>query len=68
MLAKRGPKVFMAAIFAFHTGKAVMEITAIEATVYHLLDTGLPKAASFGKAIIINLIKRFKTVFDAAIV
>jgi len=64
----KGRQVFMAAIFAFHAGKSVMEINAIEVAVYHLLDIGLPKAVFFGKVSIINLNKRFKTVFDATII
>jgi hypothetical protein len=28
MLAEKGPKVFMAAIFAFHAGKALVQISA----------------------------------------
>lgn len=34
----------MAAIFAFHTGKAVVQLTAVEITMDHLLDIGPPEA------------------------
>ena len=50
MLAEKGQKVFtcaiqgMAAVFAFHTGKVVVQIAAIEIAVYHLLDIRPPEA------------------------
>lgn len=34
----------MAAIFAFHVGKSVVQIAAIEIVVYHLLDIRPPEA------------------------
>jgi len=37
-------EVFMAAIFAFHAGKPVVQIAAIEIAVDHLLDIGPPEA------------------------
>lgn len=42
-LAGKGKEVFMAAVFAFHTGKAVVQVAAIEVAVYHLLDIGAPE-------------------------
>jgi hypothetical protein len=33
----------MAAVFAFHTGKAFVQITAIEITIDHLFDIGPPE-------------------------
>jgi hypothetical protein len=50
MLVEKGQKVFtcalqgMVAIFAFHTGKVVVQIAAIEIAVYHLLDIRPPEA------------------------
>ena len=41
-LAGKCQEIFVAAVFAFHTGKAVVQITAIEITIDHLLDIGLP--------------------------
>jgi len=43
-LAGEGQKIFMAAILAFHTGKAVVRITAIEITIDHLLDIWPPES------------------------
>jgi len=34
----------MVAIFAFHAGKAVVQITAVEITIDHLLDIWPPEA------------------------
>ncbi len=43
-LAGEGQEIFMAA-FAFHAGKAVAQITAIEIAIDRLLDIAPPKAA-----------------------
>ena len=43
-LAGKGQQIFMAAIFAFHTGKAVVQIAAIEIAVDHLLEIGPPES------------------------
>jgi hypothetical protein len=37
-------QIFMAAVFAFHTGKTVLQIAAIQITVNHLLDIWSPEA------------------------
>ena len=42
-LAGECQEIFMAAIFAFHAGKAVVQITAVEITIDHLLDIGPPE-------------------------
>jgi hypothetical protein len=42
-LAREGKQVFMSAVFAFHPGKAVAQITTIEITVDYLLDIGPPE-------------------------
>ena len=34
----------MASIFTLHAGKAVVQITAVEITIDHLLDIGPPEA------------------------
>ncbi len=41
---REGQQVFMAAVFAFDTGKAVFNIAAIEITVNHFFDIGPPEA------------------------
>ena len=37
-------QIFVAAVFTFHAGKAVVQITAIEIAIDHLLDIGPPEA------------------------
>jgi hypothetical protein len=34
----------MAAIFAFHTGKTIVQVAAVEIAVNHLLNVGPPKS------------------------
>jgi len=36
-------EVFVAAVFAFHTGKTMLQIAAIQITVDHLCDIGPPE-------------------------
>jgi hypothetical protein len=43
-LAGECQEIFMAAVFAFHAGKAVVQITAIEIAIDHLLDIGPPES------------------------
>ena len=43
-LAGKGQQIFMAAVFAFHAGKAVVQIATVEITIDHLLDIGPPEA------------------------
>jgi hypothetical protein len=43
-LARKCQQIFMAAVFAFHAGKAVVQITAIEITIDYLLDIRPPEA------------------------
>ena len=58
----------MAAVFAFHTGKPVVQITAIEITIDHLLDIGPPEAVLPGEMLVIDPDKGFKIVLYAAVV
>jgi len=58
----------MAAVFTFHAGKAVVQITAIEITIDHLLDIGSPESVLPGEMFIVDLEKGFKIVLDAAVV
>ena len=37
-------EIFMTAVFAFHTGKAVVQIAAIEIAVDHLVDVESPES------------------------
>jgi len=43
-LAGKGQQIFMTAVFAFHTGKAVVRIAAVEVAVDDLLDIGPPES------------------------
>jgi hypothetical protein len=43
-LAGECQKVFVATVFAFHTGKVVVQIAAIERAIDYLLDIGPPEA------------------------
>ena len=58
----------MAAVFTFHAGKAVVQITAIEVAVDYLLDIRPPEAVLPGEILVIDLDKGLKIVLDAAVV
>ena len=58
----------MAAVFAFHTGKAVVQIAVIEIAIDYLLDIGPPEAVLPGEMIVVDLHKGFKIVLHAAVV
>ena len=58
----------MAAVFTFHAGKAVVQITAIEVAVDNLLDIGPPESVLPGEILVIDLDKGLKIVLDAAVV
>ena len=67
-LARKCQQIFVAAIFAFHAGKPVAQITAIEIAVDHLLDIGPPEAILTGEIFIVDLDKDFKIVLYTAVV
>jgi len=67
-LAGKCQQIFMAAVFAFHTGKPVVQITAIEITIDHLLDIGPPEAVLPGEMLVIDPDKGFKIVLYTAVV
>jgi hypothetical protein len=60
--------VFVAAVFAFHAGEAVVQITAIEVAVDHLLDIRPPESVLPGEIFVIDLDKGLKIVLYAAVV
>jgi hypothetical protein len=66
--AGEGQKILMAAIFAFHTGKAVVQIAAIEIAIDHLLDIGPPESVLPGEMLVIDPDKGFKIVLYTAVV
>ena len=43
-LAGKCQQVFMAAVFAFHTGKPVVDVAAIQIPINHLLDVRSPES------------------------
>jgi len=51
---KKMPANIVAAVFTFHAGKAVVEITAIEIMINHLLDIGPPEAVLPGEILVID--------------
>jgi hypothetical protein len=58
----------MAAVFALDSGKAVLEIAAIQIPLYNLFDMGTKEAIRPFKTIFIDLFQGFKVVLNAAIV
>jgi hypothetical protein len=46
-LAGECQKVFVAAVFAFHTGKPVVDLAAIQIPINHLLDVRSPESVLF---------------------
>ncbi|MFZ3114518.1 MAG: hypothetical protein WA133_02200 [Syntrophales bacterium] len=58
----------MATVFTFHTGKAIVQITAIEIAIDYLLDIGPPESVLPGEIVIKDLEKGFKIIFNAAVV
>jgi hypothetical protein len=67
-LAGKCQQIFMAAILAFHTGKAFVQIAAIEVPVNNLLQMGSPESVLPGEMIIIDQDKGFEIVLHTAVV
>jgi len=67
-LAEEGQEVFVAAIFAFHAGKAVVQVPAIEMPVNDLLQIGPPEAVLPGEMLVIDPDKGLKIVIYAAVI
>jgi hypothetical protein len=67
-LVRNCQEVFMAAVLTFHTGKAVVQITATEMSVDHLLDIGPPESVLPGEMIVTYPDKGFKIVLYTAVV
>jgi hypothetical protein len=67
-LAGECEQIFVAAIFTFHAGKAVVQITAIEITIDYLLDIRPPETVLPGEMFIVDLDKGLKIVLDTAVV
>jgi hypothetical protein len=58
----------MAAVFAFHTGKAVVQIAAVEIAVYDLLQIRPPEAVLPGEMIVIDPDKGLEVVLHEAVI
>jgi hypothetical protein len=43
-LAEEGQELFVAEVFAFHKGKAVVDVAAIQIPINHLLDVRSPES------------------------
>jgi len=67
-LAGKRQQIFMAAVFAFHAGKAVVQIAAIEIAKDHFLDIGSPESVLPGKMLIIDPDEGLKIVLHAAVI
>jgi hypothetical protein len=65
---RKRQQVFMAAVFAFHAGKAMVQIAAVEITVNHLLKIRTPESVLSGEMFIVVLNKGFKIVLYTAVV
>ena len=57
----------MAALFALDSGKAVLEIAAIQIPLYNLFDMGTKEAVYPFNTIFIDLLQGFKMTFDAMV-
>jgi hypothetical protein len=66
--ARKCQQIFVAAVFTFHTGKAVMQITAIEIAVDHLLDLGPSETVLPGEILVIDSNKSFKIILYTAVI
>ena len=65
---RKGQQIFVAAVFTFHAGKPVVQITAIEITVDHLLDIGPPESVLPGEMLVIDPDKGLKIVLNTAVI
>ncbi len=66
--AGESQQVFMATIFAFHAGKTVVQIAAVQIPVNDLLQIGPPEAVLPGEMLVIDLHEGFKIVFYATVI
>jgi hypothetical protein len=66
--ARKGQKVFMAAVFAFHTGKAVVEIAVIQIPINNLLKIRPPESVLPREMFIIDMDKGFKIILYTAVI
>ncbi len=67
-LAGKRQQVFMAAVFACHAGKAMLQISAVKITIDYLFDIGPPKAILSGKVFVVGLNEGFKVILDVMVI
>jgi hypothetical protein len=67
-LAGKCQQILMAAVLAFHKGKAVVRVAVVQIPVDHLLDIGPPETILMGKVFIVDSDKGFKAVLHAAVI
>ncbi len=65
---RKRQQVFMPAVFASDTGKAMMQISAIKITINHLLDIRPPEAVLFGEVFVVGLDEGFKIILHAVVI
>jgi hypothetical protein len=65
-LTGEGKQLLVTAIFAFHAGKTIVQITAIEIATDHLLNTGPPELVMTWKMLIIDPDEGRISVFHTA--
>ena len=67
-LAGEGQEIFIAAIFAFHTGKTVVQIATVQITIDHLLDIWPPETVLPGELFIVDPDKGLKIILYAVVI
>ena len=67
-LAREGQQIFMAAVFAFDTGKPVAQITTIEITIYNFFDIRPPESVLPRETVVIFLHKGFEIILNAVVI
>jgi hypothetical protein len=68
ILEMEGQQIFMAAVFTFHTDKAIVQITAIEITIDDLLEVGTEEYLDPLELFLVHLDEGFQMILDAAII
>ena len=58
----------MAAIFAFHTGKAIVQIAALKITENDLLEIGTKESIGPLKPFLVDLDEGFQMILDTAVI
>jgi hypothetical protein len=61
-LARKCQQIFVAAVFALHAGKAVVQVTAIEITINYPLDIRSPESVLPGEVLVVDPDKGFKII------